>query len=205
MVILIDDGASASRNTSLRTNIVDSTTLTVPGDRRSSRLSRGRSANSARSGIGSSSSTSTVPNSGAGNSVRREAGVEVEKNTGISGLIRARNRNTGWQCLGAGRCDADLDAFHVELGSALTAALVECDDFGTEEVVACCEVWEGDGVFAFVGNEVVYGPSSVGVAFLGEFDPDGALTVGGGGGDVGQNRTFVGLGKYVRYELVNGV
>jgi hypothetical protein len=70
-----------------------------------------------------------------------------------------------------------LHALHVELGTTLAVSLVQGDDLGAKEVFAGCEVRQRDAVFAFVGDEVVNGPFTVGEAFLGELDPDVALAV----------------------------
>ena len=90
---------------------------------------------------------------GARGSVAGEAGVDVEQDTGVGGLVGARERDTGGQVGGAGAFDLDVDALHVELSAALAVALVESDDLGTEDVVAGGKVGEGHVVLTSLASQ----------------------------------------------------
>ena len=157
------------------------------------------------SGLGGGSRSSggggggAVPDLGAGGSVAGEAGVDVEEDTGVGGLVGTGEGDTSGEGGGAGALNLDVDALHVELGTALAVTLVEGVDLGTEDIVAGGEVGESQVVLtglAGVGTseELVNSPLAVAVAILPDLGPrkgraslasvdhDGTLV--GGGDDV---------------------
>ena len=76
--------------------------------------------------------------------VSAHLGVDVDKNTWISVLVRARQRHASWGCATAA-CNGDLVARRVELGSVEPASNVQGNDFGAQQIVAWGDVrWDLD-------------------------------------------------------------
>lgn len=146
-----------------------------------------------RSRGGSRATGGTVPDLGTGDGVAGWVVVEVEEDTGISGLVGTWDSYTSGKIGRAGSADLDLDTAHVELSTGRTVTLVESDDLRAEEVLASSEAGgESDAVLATVGNKSLNSPLAVGKTLLSELDPDVALTVGAGGCNVGHDGTLVG-------------
>lgn len=71
---------------------------------------------------------------------------------------------------------------------------MEANDLGADQVVAGLEpAGDGDAVAALVGDQLVDGPDTAAEALGGDFGPDGAVAVAGGGGDVDLDGALVGL------------
>jgi hypothetical protein len=175
------------------------------GSRGSGRGCSGRSSSCRRSGSSGdrssglarrwgrrSTSTGGVEDSRARNGVLGLATIDIEQHTGIITLVHGAKVDTLRKSGGAGRRDSDLAAAVVELRTACAVALVKCDDLGAEKVVACGEVGEGDVDDALVGVELVDGPFGTSQTLLEDLDP-ATLALGGGGGDINQDRATVGL------------
>lgn len=69
---------------------------------------------------------------------------------------------------------------------------MESDDLRAEEVLAGCNVGNGDGVLAPVLDQGVNGPGAIGVAILGNLDPTVASSALLSRGHVDHDGTFVG-------------
>ena len=79
----------------------------------------------------------SIPDRGPGDRVRSGAAVDIEQDACVGRRVRAWDGHAGGQRLCARRGHLDLHALHVELGAAGAVALVQRDDLGTQEVLAC--------------------------------------------------------------------
>lgn len=98
------------------------------------------------------------PDSGTGDIVRGEVGIEAEEDAGVGGSVK---RGTG--CArgnaGSGASHLKVDALRVGLGSVGVASRVKGNDLMSENIVARSDTGrDGDGPGVAVGNEVVAGP-----------------------------------------------
>jgi len=163
---LIRSLASRPSLTGSRSLIPIPTTLSILRDRTTVSVSIGRTGlNSGRKRsrllrLRRSRSTSTVPDSGSRDRIvgRSRSGIQIEKNPRIISAISPRNRNTSRQRNRSARRNTDLNALHVELCATDTGSLMEGNDLGTKEVVACGEIGKGDAVLSAVGDQFVDGP-----------------------------------------------
>jgi hypothetical protein len=155
----------------------------------------------------SSTTAGTVPHLGAWDGVAGESAIQVEQDAGVGGSVSTRDGNTSGESLSTGRCNLDLHALHVELSTAGAVALMKSNDLRTEKILAGSEVRDRDAVLALVGNQSVNRPLLSGgiISVLGELDPDVTSTVGLGGGDVGDDRTLVGLVKLLETNTKDGM
>lgn len=162
---------------------------------------------SSRSGGGGSRGGSTSgrgargaeAQSGTGDGVGREVGVDVEDNALVTlGVERSTGGTVGELSAGAG--NLEVEALGVVLGTVRVLGRVEGDDFVADDVVAGLEGGgDGDVPAEAVVNQLVRGPGTgVGTAdetSLVDLDPgEGGLVDGGGvvgRGDVGDHGTVV--------------
>lgn len=76
---------------------------------------------------------------------------------------------------------------------------MKSDDFRADKVFARGKNGgQGEGMLSTVGTEGVDGPGAAAESCFCELDPDVSCTIGGGGCNVDQNRTFVGLRELIR-------
>jgi hypothetical protein len=95
-----------------------------------------RSGSSSGSSRRGTSGSSARPDSGSDTGVGGGAAVDVEHDARFVLLVGAGERDTGGESGGAGTADLDVYALHVELGALGFGALVESEDFGSENVLA---------------------------------------------------------------------
>lgn len=128
------------------------------------------------------------------NRIRVKARIQTEHNTRIRRLIEARGWHASTQRLSATSLDLDIDALGVRLCAIRLARGVECDDFVPEDVVAGCQVGDGQVPGEVVLDQVVGDPGAgVGAGF-----PCAGLDLGPAeGGRVGDGGEVARDGGYI--------
>ena len=163
--------------------------------------SRGRDRGGRRGGSGRGGTRAgTIPDGWAGDVItgalalgaRNSTTVDVAENTWVSGAVGLRHVDASRKLSRAGAGNLDLTAAIVELGSALSAGLVEGDDLRADEVVTSLKAGEGDSDGTLIGDEVVNTPLAAAQALLVDLDPDIAFAIGLGRGDVDHDGPLVG-------------
>jgi hypothetical protein len=158
VVVLLGACSSASTSSSARVSLTtalsvllrSNSTSTRASSRSFSRLSNGShgagldSSSGRSSGLGRSSGSSrlsgaagsTGPDCRSNTRVGGSTTVDVEHDTSLGLLVGAGEADAGGESGGAGAADLDVHALHVELGALGFGALVQSEDFGTEDVLA---------------------------------------------------------------------
>ena len=101
-----------------------------------------------------------------GNGVTSELGEEVELDTRVRRLVKARRRHTSIQLDGPRARDLDVHTLGICLCAIRLPACVQCDDFVTQDVVAWCEVGDGQVPGEIVLHQVIGHPCAGVVAAL---------------------------------------
>ena len=99
--------------------------------------------------------------------------VDAQQDTGVGGRVGTGEADGVARAgVGAGSGDADLGAFHIELGTVAAGSTVEGEKLDAHQVVARRDAgWHGEVVPAVVGDEAVNGPGGSSEAILCDLEP----------------------------------